>query len=87
VAPARGWWLGVVGDNGRARVLPAEVITRPRRTAVAGRYPVAVLDALLSMAGPGDLTVEFVEPPERPALHVRWEPARRARAEFFVAHA
>ena len=84
---ARGWWLGLVGDNGRARVLPAEVAERPRRDAVVGRYPAAMLDALLSVAGPGDITVEFTEPVERPALHVSWEPAQRARAEFFVAPA
>ncbi|MFP3209106.1 MAG: hypothetical protein RXR82_05330 [Nitrososphaeria archaeon] len=84
---ARGWWLGVVGDNGRARVLPAEVAERPRRDAVVGRYPAWILDALLSVAGPGDITLEFTEPPERPALHAHWEPARRARAEFFVAPA
>jgi len=84
---ARGWWVGLVGDSGRARVLPAEVAARPRRTAVAGRYPAGILDALLSMAGPGDLTVELLEPAARPSLHVRWEPTQRERVEFFIAHA
>ena len=84
---ARGWWLGLIGDNGRARVLPAEVAERPRRGAVVGRYPATVLDALLSVAGPGDITLEFAEPWERPALRAAWEPAQRVRAEFFVAPA
>jgi len=77
------WWLEVAGD-GLARRLPVEVRMLPERDAVVGRYPAAMLNALLSIPIWNDIAVEFAGPADLPALRVRWE-ERNRRTEFQLA--
>ncbi|MFP3138412.1 MAG: hypothetical protein RXS42_09410, partial [Nitrososphaeria archaeon] len=77
------WWLEVAGD-GLARHLPVEVRMLPERDAVVGRYPAAMLNALLSIPIWNDIEVEFTGPADLPALRVRWE-ERNRRTEFQLA--
>ena len=85
VRDGRGWWIEAAGD-GRVRRLPAEMVLLPSDDVIVGHYPAGVLAELLSFSELADLTVEFVEPVERPAIRVGWEEhARRIRVEAFVA--
>jgi hypothetical protein len=81
---ADGWLLEVTGDNWVRRA-PVRMSMIPPHHCVVGWYRAMVLAELLSMAGPGDLTVELTEPWERPALHAHWDVARRIHVEAFVA--
>ena len=67
--------------NGRP--LQAEVRAPPERAPVAGRYPARIMRELL-IPTYGALTLEFTEPPERPALRARWAEYHRS-TEFFMA--
>ena len=79
-----GWWIEVTGDNWVRRA-PARMSMIPPHHTVVGWYRAMVLAELLSMVGPGDPTLEFTEPWERPALHAHWDAARRIHVEAFVA--
>jgi hypothetical protein len=81
---ADGWWIEVTGDNWVRRA-PVRMSMLPPHDTVVGWYRAMVLAELLSLTKLADLTLEFTEPWERPALHAHWGAARRIHAEAFVA--
>jgi len=78
------WQLEVTGDNWIRRT-PVKMLMLPPYHTVVGWYRAMILAELFSITKLADLTLEFTEPLELPALRAHWDAARRVRVEAFVA--